>query len=103
MGTVSTKDREGGVRMVMLDRPPANAINAELAADLSRVLKAAREDDNVRAIVLTGAGRFFSGGLDLAASLGGGAGNGDLFERFRESKNHHPFDPSSFGKRRINL
>lgn len=67
MATVRVDDREAGVRLFVLDRPPANAENEELLADLAAALDAAREDDAVRAVVLTGAGRFFSGGFDLAA------------------------------------
>lgn len=65
MTTVRIEDRDGGVRVLTLDRPPANAINAELMNDLAATLDAAGEDDSVRAVVLTGAGKFFSGGLDL--------------------------------------
>jgi enoyl-CoA hydratase len=65
MTAVRTEDREHGVRLVILDRPPANAINSELLVDLDAALAAAEGDDAVRAVVLTGAGRFFSGGFDL--------------------------------------
>jgi enoyl-CoA hydratase len=67
MSTVRTEDREGGVRLLTLERPPANAINESLLTDLSAALDDARMDDAVRALVLTGAGGFFSGGFDLSA------------------------------------
>ena len=69
MRTVRADDREGGVRLLTLDRPPANAIDEVLLADLSLALEAAERDDSVRAVVLTGAGRFFSAGLDLVAAV----------------------------------
>src|SRR2546428_13404584 len=69
MTTVRTDDREGGVRLLTLDRPPANAITAELLTDLSSALDAASEDNAVRDVVLTGAGRFFSAGLDLRGGI----------------------------------
>ena len=53
--------------MLTLDRPPANAEDETLLGDLSAALDAARADATVRAVVLTGAGRFFSGGFDLSA------------------------------------
>ena len=53
--------------MLTLDRPPANAIDETLLTDFALALNAAQADPVVRAIVLTGAGRFFSGGFDLAA------------------------------------
>lgn len=65
MTTVRTEDREGNVRLLTLDRPPANAENEELLRDLGAALDAAGKDPKVRAVVLTGAGRFFSGGIDL--------------------------------------
>jgi enoyl-CoA hydratase len=65
--TVRVDDRDGGVRILTLDRPPANAEDEGLLTDLSTALGAAAADDAVRAVVLTGAGAFFSGGFDLAA------------------------------------
>ncbi len=67
MSTVRTRDVDGGVRLVVLDRPPANALEETLLGDLERVLDEARDTDSVRAVVLTGAGAFFSGGFDLGA------------------------------------
>ncbi len=66
MSTIRVHDRQGGVRLLTLDRPPANAIDKTLLTDLSAALDDARSDDAVRAVVLTGAGEFFCGGLDLA-------------------------------------
>jgi enoyl-CoA hydratase/carnithine racemase len=67
METIRVDDREGGVRLLTLDRPPANAIDESLLNDLSTALDDAHTDDSVRALVITGAGRFYSGGLDLSA------------------------------------
>lgn len=69
MTTVRAEDREGGVRLLTLDRPPANAITPQLLNDLSAALDDAREDHAVRAVVLTGEGRFFSAGLDLRGGI----------------------------------
>jgi enoyl-CoA hydratase/carnithine racemase len=67
MATIQQEDRDGGVRVLTLARPPANALDETLLAELGAALDAARTDDAVRALVLTGAGTFFSGGFDLAA------------------------------------
>jgi enoyl-CoA hydratase len=67
MSTVLASDRDGGVRVLTLNRPPANAINEDLMADLHASLQSAGRDDAVRAIVLTGAGAFFGAGFDLAS------------------------------------
>lgn len=68
MPTVRADDHPGGVRRLTLDRPSANAIDETLLADLLAALDAAAADDDVRAVVLTGEGRFFSGGFDLMAA-----------------------------------
>jgi enoyl-CoA hydratase len=67
MSTIRTSDADGGVRTLTLDRPPANALDETLLTDLGAALETARIDDAVRALVLTGAGAFFSGGFDLTA------------------------------------
>ena len=57
--------REGSVQTITLNRPEVlNAFNRALHAALSEALKEAR-DPEVRAVVLTGAGRGFSAGQDL--------------------------------------
>ena len=71
--TITTRDVDGGVRIVTLNRPPANAINLELINDVERACAAAKDEDAVRAVVVTGSGKFFSGGIDLRA-LSAGAG-----------------------------
>jgi enoyl-CoA hydratase len=85
MPTVRTDDREGGVRLITLDRPPANAINNSLLTDLSMALEDARKDDGVRALVLTGAGKFFGGGFDLATPDLRGESVQQLLELYRDT------------------
>jgi len=67
MSTVRESDHPGGVRMLTLDRPPANAEDETLLSDLCTVLDRAHGDPAVRAVVLTGEGKFFCGGFDLSA------------------------------------
>jgi enoyl-CoA hydratase len=83
MTTVRSDQRDGGVRVLTLDRPPANAEDETLLTDLGRALDEARADDAVRAVVLTGAGRFFSGGFDLAAPRRAGDAVRRIGELFR--------------------
>ena len=57
----------GRVRLLTLNRPQAlNAFNGELFDALTEALIAADADDFVGVVVLTGAGRAFSAGADLA-------------------------------------
>jgi len=59
--------RDGGVLTVTLNRPDAmNAIHGPLHTELSRVFADIAADRSVHAVVLTGAGRGFCGGGDLA-------------------------------------
>lgn len=54
------------VAVVKLNRPDAlNALSRALRAEIVRVFAALAEDDTIRAVVLTGAGRAFTAGVDL--------------------------------------
>lgn len=58
---------EIGVMTLRMNRPDVlNSLNSELVGAMIAALEAAAEDDNVRAIVLTGNGRGFCAGADLA-------------------------------------
>jgi enoyl-CoA hydratase len=55
------------VATITLNRPEAlNAISQQMTAELHRALDEADADRQVRAIILTGAGRGFSAGYDIA-------------------------------------
>ena len=63
--TIETTEPRPGVLQLTLDRPPLNAMTAELIEDLHVVLRRIREDSRIRAVVLTGAGRAFCAGAEL--------------------------------------
>ncbi len=69
-------EQDGPVRTLVIDREEArNALNAEVLEGLVEGLAGARADDDVRVVVLTGAGdRAFCAGADLAGGLQGGDG-----------------------------
>ena len=86
-------EKQGGVATLTLNRPEArNALTPAMFLDLERLLLEIEADDEVRAVVLTGAGRGFSAGADLkpvskedrhrteAPSFIGDAG-GDILDR----------------------
>lgn len=61
--------RDGAVAVVELHRPETlNAFNVLMATELHAALGAIAVDQDVRAVMLTGAGRGFSSGLDLISS-----------------------------------
>jgi len=58
--------RSGGVAKIELNRPESmNAWNRQLALDLLAAVEATAAEDEVRCVLLTGAGRGFSSGADL--------------------------------------
>lgn len=66
-----------GVTTVTLNRPESlNALSIELRTEIYDTFSALRDDEATRVVILTGAGRAFSAGLDLkelgARGLGGG-------------------------------
>jgi 2-(1,2-epoxy-1,2-dihydrophenyl)acetyl-CoA isomerase len=62
-----------GVATVELNRPDSlNSWNGQFGDDLLAAIARCREDDEVRSVLITGAGRGFSSGADLR-ELGGGA------------------------------
>ena len=61
-----------GVLEVILERPPANAIDMATSRLLGDTFAAFRDDDSLRVALFSTAGeRFFSGGWDLKAAAGG--------------------------------
>jgi 2-(1,2-epoxy-1,2-dihydrophenyl)acetyl-CoA isomerase len=63
-------ERRGGELRITLDRPEAmNAWNTQLGLDLRDAVENAAADDEVRVVVVTGAGRAFSSGADLKAGF----------------------------------
>ena len=66
-----------------LNRPRVlNALSVEMLKSLRRAFEAASEDRDVRAVVITGAGRGFCSGQDVAAAdARNRAGSSGLVER----------------------
>jgi 2-(1,2-epoxy-1,2-dihydrophenyl)acetyl-CoA isomerase len=66
-------ERRGAVALVILNRPDnLNSFNSALRRDLLRAVREINTDDSIRVAVLTGAGRAFSAGADLAEIPAGG-------------------------------
>lgn len=57
---------EGGVAVVTLHNPPVNALNAALLEQLDKVLDELGQQDELRAVIITGAGeKAFVAGADI--------------------------------------
>jgi enoyl-CoA hydratase len=65
-------ERRGSVLLITLNRPEVrNAVNAALAAGVAGALEELDGDEGLSVGVLTGAGGFFSAGMDLGAFVKG--------------------------------
>ncbi len=64
-------ERRGEVAVVTLNRPEsANALNTEMHRDVGACWNEINENDEIKAAVVTGAGRFFCAGRDLNEYVG---------------------------------
>ena len=73
------RERRGRVELVTLNRPEArNALDRATVSGLTSALRDAEHDDNVAAVIITGAGdKVFCAGMDLKEFAGGNGVVGD--------------------------
>jgi enoyl-CoA hydratase len=66
MDNVRTENKDG-ILIITVDRPKVlNALNAETVAEIGQAFDAARDDDSVKAVILTGGGeKAFVAGADI--------------------------------------
>lgn len=63
-------ERRGAIGIVWLDRPQVmNAINRQLRQDLTSAMHEVEDDTSIEAVVITGRGKAFSAGQDIAETL----------------------------------
>ncbi len=60
-----TVQRHKDILELVLDAPPVNALGASMRKDLYNQIEASAADEGIRAIVIRGAGKLFSGGADI--------------------------------------
>ena len=65
MSDVVTVTNRDGVAVITLQSPPVNGLGCAVRSSLQAALEAATADDAVSALVVTGAGKMFSGGADI--------------------------------------
>ncbi|HXH21182.1 MAG TPA: enoyl-CoA hydratase-related protein [Dehalococcoidia bacterium] len=86
---------KGHVGVITLNRPEKlNALSAALTAGMAKALTDAQEDDEVRVVIVTGAGRGFCSGADLTPPSGRTLADGPAGT---------PERPPSIADRRYNL
>jgi 2-(1,2-epoxy-1,2-dihydrophenyl)acetyl-CoA isomerase len=68
-------EKDGPIAILTLNRPDKmNAISLEMRETIPRALQEIQEDDNLRAVIITGAGRGFCSGADVAVQAARAAG-----------------------------
>ncbi|MEU0534663.1 enoyl-CoA hydratase/isomerase family protein [Amycolatopsis tolypomycina] len=65
MGEFVTLEVKDGVGTIRLDRPPVNALNAQVTAEFAELAKETAERDDIRAVILYGGEKTFAGGADI--------------------------------------
>jgi enoyl-CoA hydratase len=74
------------IAQVTIDRPPVNAVNAQVHVELMQVFDALSDRDDVRVAILTGAGRTFCAGADIKARLEHKPEPGDFWQHSRRAR-----------------
>ena len=66
MADVVRLEKQGAVAIVTIDRPEAlNALNSEVIGAVGTTIDAIEADEDIQAVVVTGAGRAFVAGADI--------------------------------------
>ena len=80
---------EDGVATITLNRPATmNAMTLDFMAELRRSIERVQDEPDVRVLVITGAGRGFCAGADLADQAGGGGGESRTIEELMDDVFH---------------
>ncbi|HVW34347.1 MAG TPA: enoyl-CoA hydratase-related protein [Acidimicrobiia bacterium] len=66
-----TERQANGVELIRFNRPPMNALSAELLAELHDHVTALAADAELKAVVLTGTDRVFAAGAEISQILDG--------------------------------
>ena len=77
---------DGHVAVLTLDSPPVNALTRTLNDELTHALDVISETDEIRVVVLTGAGKVFCAGADLKGRAQNIKGPGDFPAHSRRTR-----------------
>ena len=77
---------DGHVATLTMDSPPVNALTRVLNDELTRALDCISEMEEIRAVVLTGAGKVFCAGADLKGRAANIRGPGDFQAHSRRTR-----------------
>src|SRR3954453_6397691 len=69
---ILTEERDGGILIITIKRPDArNSVNGDVASGMAAALDRLDAEDELRVGIVTGAGGYFSAGMDLKAFVQG--------------------------------
>lgn len=86
--------REGATAVLTMNRPAQlNAMNLDMRAEFAEAIAQVRDDHDVRAVVITGAGGNFCSGADVGLMAGSSSAKENIFDkRERPRRIHRWFD-----------
>jgi enoyl-CoA hydratase/carnithine racemase len=86
-GETILAEARDGILTVTLNRPEKlNAYNQQMGRELAAVLRRADQDDDVRVVVFTGAGRAFCAGADMSPDSGFFAKDSESSEQSQDDR-----------------
>jgi enoyl-CoA hydratase/carnithine racemase len=65
LGEFVRVETDGAIATIRLDRPPMNALNAQVTLELAQAAAQVDQDDEIRAVVLYGGQKVFAAGADI--------------------------------------
>ncbi len=65
MGEFVRVETDGAIATIRLDRPPMNALNAQVTLELAQAAAQVDQDEEIRAVVLYGGQKVFAAGADI--------------------------------------
>ncbi len=83
---IITSMLDDGIMQLTLNRPQQlNALNTEILQQLSLLLKEIKQDNSIKAILITGEGKAFCAGADIKQLVHLGATSGLIFARYGQA------------------
>jgi enoyl-CoA hydratase/carnithine racemase len=65
MGEFVRVERERSIATIRLDRPPMNALNTQVQAELAQAAAEVSDDEQIRAVIIYGGEKVFAAGADI--------------------------------------